>query len=345
MDEGAPVPHPRHAPPTQGIDVIAVSAQGRVVFMKEKQICLCHVGFRAMSQRCSFLCWKNLTGESLSLSHSLLGAVPLTLYRNFVLHVENAFRNRGLRVEVLVLGPRIPLGAAVHRQFIEGVLAVVRLSRPNQVSRKVPLQLFDRTAGLDNVRFLGKSTANLNGRWRFTYPFPQITPSLTPTCLLSYSATRLRQCSEGLPQLPLRQMSLLVFLRCRCSPCRFPRLTCPPSPTLPILQISLALWMALVSHLFYQHFNDLPIHNLCLPHNHPSPRLIHPQQTWLVFFPTHIGLHPSPTLIHNLSPVRRLIFSLPIYLSRIRPSYHFCQKALAANNSRVRHLQLLRYRT
>lgn len=76
--------------------------------------------------------------------------------RNFVLHVENAFRNRGLRVDVLVLGPRIPLGAAVHRQFIEGVLAVVRLSRPNQVSRKVPLQLFDRTAGLDNVRFLGE---------------------------------------------------------------------------------------------------------------------------------------------------------------------------------------------
>ncbi|KGO70405.1 Nucleotide-binding, alpha-beta plait [Penicillium italicum] len=76
------------------------------------------------------------------------------LDRNFVLHVENAFRNRGLRVDVLVLGPRIPLGAAVHRQFIEGVLAVVRLSRPNQVSRKIPLQLFDRTAGLDNVRFL-----------------------------------------------------------------------------------------------------------------------------------------------------------------------------------------------
>jgi hypothetical protein len=83
----------------------------------------------------------------------------LTLHRNFVLHVENAFRNRGLRVDVLVLGPRIPLGAAVHRQFIEGVLAVVRLSRPNQVSRKIPLQLFDRTAGLDNVRFLGKYTA------------------------------------------------------------------------------------------------------------------------------------------------------------------------------------------
>ncbi|KAJ5792639.1 uncharacterized protein N7503_008617 [Penicillium pulvis] len=73
--------------------------------------------------------------------------------RNFVLHVENAFRNRGLRVDVLVLGPRIPLGAAVHRQYVEGVLAVVRLSRPNQFSRKIPLQIFDRSPGLNNVRF------------------------------------------------------------------------------------------------------------------------------------------------------------------------------------------------
>jgi hypothetical protein len=80
----------------------------------------------------------------------------LTWFRDFVFYVEDVFRNRGLRVDVLVLGPGISLGAAVHRQFIEGVLAVVRLSRPNQISRKIPLQLFDRTAGLDNVRFLGK---------------------------------------------------------------------------------------------------------------------------------------------------------------------------------------------
>ncbi|KAE8380024.1 hypothetical protein BDV26DRAFT_279828 [Aspergillus bertholletiae] len=73
--------------------------------------------------------------------------------RNFILHVENAFRNRGLRVDVLVLGPRIPLNAAVQRQISEGVLAVVRIARPNQFSRKVPLQVFDRSGGADNVRF------------------------------------------------------------------------------------------------------------------------------------------------------------------------------------------------
>lgn len=69
--------------------------------------------------------------------------------------MENSFRNRGLRVDVLVLGPRIPLNAAVQRQIIEGVLAVVRLSRPNQFSRKIPVQVFDRTGGLDNLRFSG----------------------------------------------------------------------------------------------------------------------------------------------------------------------------------------------
>ncbi|PIG88268.1 arginine/serine-rich splicing factor [Aspergillus arachidicola] len=73
--------------------------------------------------------------------------------RNFIFHVENAFRNRGLRVDVLVLGPRIPLNAAVQRQISEGVLAVVRLARPNQFSRKIPLQVFDRSGGADNVRF------------------------------------------------------------------------------------------------------------------------------------------------------------------------------------------------
>ncbi|KAL2854333.1 hypothetical protein BJY01DRAFT_231920 [Aspergillus pseudoustus] len=74
------------------------------------------------------------------------------LDRNFVYHVESTFRNRGLRVDVLVLGPRIPLDAAVKRQVSEGVLAVVRLSRPSLFSRKLPLQVFDRSAGKDNVR-------------------------------------------------------------------------------------------------------------------------------------------------------------------------------------------------
>ncbi|KAL4945174.1 hypothetical protein BDV06DRAFT_209670 [Aspergillus oleicola] len=75
------------------------------------------------------------------------------LDRHFIFHVESSFRNRGLRVDVLVLGPRIPLDAAVKRQISEGVLAVVRLSRPSQISRKIPLQVFDRSSGSGNIQF------------------------------------------------------------------------------------------------------------------------------------------------------------------------------------------------
>ncbi|KAF7587005.1 hypothetical protein BBP40_007871 [Aspergillus hancockii] len=86
-------------------------------------------------------------------SYRYLDELQEMCQRNFIFHVENAFRNRGLRVDVLVLGPRIPLNAAVQRQINEGVLAVVRLARPNQFSRKIPLQVFDRSGGADNVRF------------------------------------------------------------------------------------------------------------------------------------------------------------------------------------------------
>lgn len=55
-----------------------------------------------------------------------------------------------------MLGPRIPLDAAVKRQISEGVLAVVRLSRPSQISRKIPLQVIDRSLGVDNVRSSGE---------------------------------------------------------------------------------------------------------------------------------------------------------------------------------------------
>lgn len=102
--------------------------------------------------------------SSLWTIHAISNAVA----SNFIFFVENSFRNRGLRVDVLVLGPRIPLNAAVQRQIQEGVLAVVRLSRPSQFSRKIPLQVFDRSGGADNVRSNGESplsSVSLHGLW------------------------------------------------------------------------------------------------------------------------------------------------------------------------------------
>ncbi|KAK2808351.1 hypothetical protein FQN50_004736 [Emmonsiellopsis sp. PD_5] len=75
---------------------------------------------------------------------------------DFVYHVENSFRDRGLPTDVLILSPRIPLSAVVRRQIIEGVMAIVKLSRVHQYSRKVPLQVFDRSNGIDNIRFNGE---------------------------------------------------------------------------------------------------------------------------------------------------------------------------------------------
>ncbi|KAK2763787.1 hypothetical protein FQN54_009404 [Arachnomyces sp. PD_36] len=73
--------------------------------------------------------------------------------RTFVYHIETAFRDRGLRSDVLILSPRIKLSSVIRRQIIEGVLAVVKVSRTHQYSRKISLQVFDRSGGSDNVRF------------------------------------------------------------------------------------------------------------------------------------------------------------------------------------------------
>ena len=49
----------------------------------------------------------------------------------------------------------------MKRQIIEGVQAVVKIFRHSQVTGKVPLQVFDRRAGADNVRFEGTSSDTL----------------------------------------------------------------------------------------------------------------------------------------------------------------------------------------
>ena len=69
-------------------------------------------------------------------------------------YIESSFRERGLRCAVLIL-PGVPLEAVVKRQILEGVQAIVKLHRTSQLTGKIPLQLFDRTGGADNVRFEG----------------------------------------------------------------------------------------------------------------------------------------------------------------------------------------------
>lgn len=165
------------------IDVIAALVHAVVVLLTEKLICPCPDDLPGTFRTCRFWFWKKLIGESFN-SSSFLSSNQLTKrFSNFVFLVENSFRNRGLRVDVLVLGPRIPLNAAVQRQITEGVLAVVRLSRPNQFSRKIPLQVFDRTGGPDNLRFNGMSWPCLHIVFTCVHPltmseYPELEPNL-----------------------------------------------------------------------------------------------------------------------------------------------------------------------
>ena len=73
--------------------------------------------------------------------------------QQFVAYVEQGFRQKALRAETIWLNPRITLAAVIKRQIIEGVQAVVKLTRSTQFNSKIPLQVFDRAAGTSNVNF------------------------------------------------------------------------------------------------------------------------------------------------------------------------------------------------
>lgn len=67
--------------------------------------------------------------------------------------VEQGFRVKGLTAQTIWLNPRLALAVVIKRQIIEGVQAVVKLTRGVQYSSKIPLQVFDRTPGTTNVNF------------------------------------------------------------------------------------------------------------------------------------------------------------------------------------------------
>lgn len=73
--------------------------------------------------------------------------------RQFIQWVEKSIQARGIRTQVLLLTPHLPEQAVVRRQIVEGVQAIVRLLRAHEHRGKIPLQLFDRRGGHDNVQF------------------------------------------------------------------------------------------------------------------------------------------------------------------------------------------------
>ena len=117
--------------------------------------------------------------------------------QGFVNYVEDSFKRKGLNAASTWLNQRTPLGAVVKRQIVEGVQAIVKLVSPQQGTR-IPLQLFDRSAGTSSVTFneyadLDPNTAadivisarqrerGVQQRPQFPPQFPQSPYSQTPT--------------------------------------------------------------------------------------------------------------------------------------------------------------------
>lgn len=73
--------------------------------------------------------------------------------RDFVGWVQEAFIERGLKVEVMFLNPRFPRDLVIQRQVVEGVHGVAELDYRSQSTAKIPLQTFDRSTGRHNARF------------------------------------------------------------------------------------------------------------------------------------------------------------------------------------------------
>ncbi|OTA80585.1 hypothetical protein M434DRAFT_401704 [Hypoxylon sp. CO27-5] len=73
--------------------------------------------------------------------------------REFISWVERAFIDQGLKVQVMFLNPHFPREAIIQRQVMEGVHAVVELDFPSQQTGTISLQVFNRSAGRDNVRY------------------------------------------------------------------------------------------------------------------------------------------------------------------------------------------------
>lgn len=75
------------------------------------------------------------------------------LDRDFIAWVESEFSKRGIRIDTLMISPRLSEEAVVRRQILEGVLAVSRLRRHNQMESKIGLTIFKRKGALQDVQF------------------------------------------------------------------------------------------------------------------------------------------------------------------------------------------------
>lgn len=73
--------------------------------------------------------------------------------RNFVEWLQQTFFSRGLKPDAMFFNPRFSRDLLLQRHVLEGVHGVVELDITAQHKGKIPLRVFDRSAGINNVRF------------------------------------------------------------------------------------------------------------------------------------------------------------------------------------------------
>ncbi|KAI1149106.1 hypothetical protein F4825DRAFT_464373 [Nemania diffusa] len=71
----------------------------------------------------------------------------------FVSWAQAAFTHQGLRCDVMLLDPQFSRDTIIQHQILEGVHAVVELDVRAEERGRLSLQVFDRSAGYNNVRF------------------------------------------------------------------------------------------------------------------------------------------------------------------------------------------------
>ncbi|KIW02843.1 hypothetical protein, variant [Verruconis gallopava] len=98
--------------------------------------------------------------EEIDLPWRALGQVPDIqilvvddLDQDFIRWVDTSMKSRGVTVDVLMLNPRWPEEAVIRHKVMEGVLAIVHLTRADRARNTVSMQLFKRSGGNTSVSF------------------------------------------------------------------------------------------------------------------------------------------------------------------------------------------------
>jgi nuclear polyadenylated RNA-binding protein 3 len=72
---------------------------------------------------------------------------------DFISWVVRELSSRGLKSEVMFLGPHEPLESIVQRQMVDGVHGICLLTMRSQSMSKIPLQVFKRRPGSTEIQF------------------------------------------------------------------------------------------------------------------------------------------------------------------------------------------------